>query len=178
MKHIRIGVLALAALFLLPSAAVAQQPVGDVADGNDSPGLLDISHFYGVKTVSDGPLTIRIHFFENVKSSMFTKSSKDKVSVYFDASPNYDGVADYTGIVRQTNSGDLEFLISGSGSSFDPLKVTRPNRRELKTIVPGNSPPNPNGPLEIKVKTVYVSTSGACASGCQDRAPDSGWLLT
>jgi hypothetical protein len=154
------------------------QPAGDVADANDSPGLLDISHLYGVKTVSNGPLTIRIDFFENVKSSMFTKDSKNKVYVYFDASPNYDGAADYTGIVRQTNTGDLVFLISGSGASFDPLEVTRPNRKELKTVVPGTSPPNPNGPLEIKVKTVYDTTTGPCASGCQDKSPDHGWLLT
>jgi hypothetical protein len=178
MKPFRALILALAALLVLPGVATARQPSGDVADPNDSPGLLDVSHLYGTKTVSDGPLTIRIQFFNNVTNAMFANSSKDKLYVSFDADPNYDHHADYIGVVRRTSTGKLIFVISGMGAQFEPLKVTRPNPRELKTIVPGGSAPNPNGPLGIKVKTVYYSTSGPCATGCQDRAPDTSWLGT
>jgi hypothetical protein len=178
MKPFRAVILALAALLVLPGVATARQPSGDVADPNDSPGLLDISHLYGTKTVSNGPLTIRILFFENVTNAMLANSTNNKVYVSFDAEPNYDHHADYTGIIRRTSTGKLIFVISGMGSQFDPLKVTRPNPKELKTIVPGGSDPNPNGQLEIKVKTVYHATSGPCATGCQDRAPDTSWLAT
>jgi len=162
---IAIGALALA-LAALPAAATS------LTDPDDVAGKLDLATVTGTKTEDAAPLKIRITTYENWAARLLRDSGRNRVFVLFnvdaDPKPEYRGTIVYTG-------GDLVMLISGQGSSFEPLPVRHPNGHTLRTTVPGGSPPNPDGTVRIAARSRFVDAAD-CADGCRDRAPNGGWL--
>jgi hypothetical protein len=155
------------ALAALPATATT------ITDPDDVAGKLDLATVTGTKADDAAPLRIRITTYENWAARLLRDSGRNRVFVLFnvdaDPKPEYRGEIVYTG-------GDLVMLISGQGSSFEPLPVRHPNGHTLRTTVPGDSPPNPEGRVRIAARSRFVD-EGDCADRCRDRAPNGGWLV-
>lgn len=158
----------LALLLLAPGAGAAT-----VTDPDDVAGKLDLATVTATKSEASAPLKIRITTYENWAARLLRESGPNRVIVLFnvdtDPDPEYRGRILYAG-------GDLFMTISGEGSSFEPLPVRHPNGHTLRTVVPGSSPPNPDGQVRIAVRSRLYDDAD-CADGCFDRAPNGGWVL-
>jgi hypothetical protein len=154
------------ALAALPAAATT------LTDPDDVPGKLDLATVSASKTDALAPLKIRITTYENWAARLLRESGRNRVIVLFNVDP--DPKPEYRGVIVYS-SGDLLLLISGQGSSFEPLPVRHPNGHTLRTILPGGSQPNPDGPVRLAVRSRLFDEAD-CSEGCFDRAPNGGWL--
>lgn len=169
----RIAMLAVVALVLamLPASPALACCAG--SDPDDSLGRLDIEAGAAYKNTNDAPMKLTLDMFENARDKWFKKHGKGRLYVYFDT--NGDTVPEFRGKVRYVD-GVLVFLVSGSGSRFEPLLVRRPAADVFKIKIPGDSPPNPATGVSIYFHTDFFD-SGACVGGCSDEFPDPpGWL--
>jgi hypothetical protein len=150
------------ALTALPARAC------QVTDPNDVPGKLDLKVLHGDKASSNAPLYITVRTFDGWAGSVLRDTDTNRIRIQYDV--DGDRVADYTGVISKCLK--LHMDISGSGSSFEPLPVSHPNAHTIKTIVPGGSPPNPNGVVWIRALSRFTN-AGACAATCRDH---TAWL--
>lgn len=165
---ILIGVaLVLAMLPVTPALACCA-----ASDPDDSLGKLDIEVGSAYKDSGNAPMKLTLDMFEDARDRWFKKHGKGRLYVYFDT--NADTAPEFRGKVRYED-GRLVFLVSGSGSRFEPLSVKRPSADVFKVKIPGNSPPNPSTGVAIYFHTDF-SDSGACVGGCADEVPDAGWF--
>lgn len=170
-RSIRTLLAALSAAAVLLSAAPAG--AAEVRDPNDVPGKLDLKRLVGRRN-AEGILRIRIETWGNWKKSLLNaKTTRNRLFVLFNV--DEDPKPEYVGKIM-ASKGKLFMTIRGSGSVFEPLPVRKPAGNAVTTIVPGNSPPNPEGPLRLAARSRYVSDFGKCTEGCVDRAPNGGWL--
>ncbi len=165
----RIAAAATAALLLslAASAAVA------ATDPNDVAGKLDLHRLTATKDSKNAPLTVTVRTFPSWKKSILAASGPNRLIVLFDT--DGDGVSDFSGMVEFAG-GALSVLISGSGQAFEPLEATRPTNRSVRFTVPGGSPPNPAGDLDVAARSRYLDSGVSCKPPCRDRLPDSGWV--
>ncbi|MEW6059350.1 MAG: hypothetical protein AB1551_04290 [Actinomycetota bacterium] len=143
-----------------------------VSDPNDVSGRLDLSVLIGTKAFANAPLVIKVRTYGNWGKRLLSDAGENRIYVLFDV--DGDGITDYTGEISESG-GKLHMDITGDGSAFEPLPVSHPNRRTIKTTVPGGSPPNPKGTLYIAARSEFTNST-SCATTCEDRIPDSGWL--
>ncbi len=167
------------ALALVPLLALVllAPPVGaaSVTDPDDVGGKLDLATVSARKADALAPLKIRITTYESWAARLLRASGRNRVVVLFNV--DTDPQKEYRGVIVYVE-GDLVMLISGQGSSFEPLPVRHPNGHTLRTVVPGESPPNPDNP-DTPVRIAVRSRSfdeGDCVEGCRDRAPNGGWV--
>lgn len=159
----------LLALVLLALPAGAAQ----VTDPDDVGGKLDLATVTARKADALAPLKIRITTYESWAARLLRASGRNRVVVLFNVDP--DPKKEYRGVIEYVD-GDLVMLISGQGSSFEPLPVRHPDGRTLRTVVPGESPPNPDTQVRIAVRSSFFD-DGDCVEGCRDRAPNGGWVI-
>ena len=176
MGRILRSLVALAAVLALSTPVPAFGAVarsGSAADPNDTAGHLDISYIEGMKASATAPLHIMIQTYGNWSDAVLATGKPSRMFVLFDT--DVDGSAEYKGRIYSVGT-KLTIWIKGSGSSFENLAVHRVDPKTIKTVIPGNSTPNPVTAFNMAVKTSYKTSSGACASACVDRAPDAGWV--
>lgn len=163
------------ALVPLLVLALLATPAGatTVTDPDDVAGKLDLATVTGTKTDATAPLKIRITTYENWAARLLRESGRNRVIVLFNV--DTDPETEYRGAIVYAG-GDLVMRIRGEGSSFEPLPVRHPNGHTLRTVVPGGSPPNPDGRVRIAVRS-RMYDDAECADGCRDRAPNGGWVL-
>lgn len=158
----------LALLLLAPTAVAAT-----VADPDDVEGKLDLASVTARKADALAPLRIRITTYENWAARLLRESGRNRVVVLFNV--DADPETEYRGVILRVG-GDLVMLVRGGSSSFEPLPVRHPDGHTLRTVVPGGSPPNPEGPVRIAVRSRSFDEAD-CADGCLDRAPNGGWVM-
>jgi len=163
-------VASLATLAVLLAAAPAGAT--QASDPEDVSGKLDLKQITATKADATAPLHITIVTYENWKKKALSDSGHNRVFVLFNT--DSDSKAEYVGEIYESG-GNLVMVITGSGSAFEPLPVRHPNGHTLKTVVPGSSPPNPDGNVGVAAKSRYTD-AGDCATACKDRAPNGGWL--
>jgi len=164
-----VPILALVLALALALPVSAEQ----LTDPDDVHGKLDLSLVAGNKKDPDAPLRIRIETYENWAASLLTYKGGNRVWILFNV--DSDTKFEYVGTITSVK-GDLGLNIEGSGSAFETLPVKHPNGHTLKTRIPGDSPPNPEGTVRIAVKSRYKTKTGGCSEGCRDRAPNGGTL--
>ncbi|MBI2237882.1 MAG: hypothetical protein HYU54_05065 [Actinobacteria bacterium] len=162
----------LATLLLLASAVSAAAT--QAGDPDDVAGKLDLKELVVGKADSTAPLRVRLETYEGWKRNLLCDCGDNRLVILFDV--DSDSAADYVGKISQADDGKLYLYIKGEGSSFEPLPVRHPEDDVIKTVVPGDSPPNPSGTVRIAARSTYYSATGACDDGCKDRAPNGGWL--
>jgi hypothetical protein len=173
---IRLVAMSMAAALCL-HALPAWAASGSITDPNDVHGRLDLARLSFIKPAGTAPFTITVRTYDPWPKRVL-RDHVNRLAVFIDT--DGDGTKDYTARIRKSGA-HLVANISGSGSSFEPLPVERPNRRTVRFTIPGNSPPNPNGPApHLRAYSVFIE-SLACdpASGhmpCVDHAPDTAWL--
>lgn len=167
-RSILVAVLGVLALVLAATPAAAAQ----VTDPDDVAGKLDLKTLVVRKADATAPLVVKVTTYETWAPKLLKDSGKNRVYVLFDV--DADGTAEYVGEIS-SSGGDLHMDITGQGSAFEPLPVKHPNGHTLKTVVPGGSPPNPDGTVGIATRSVFHDTA-ACGTACKDRIPDAGWL--
>lgn len=155
-------------LLIAPPAGAAT-----VADPDDVGGKLDLATVTARKTDPLAPLWIRITTYESWAPRLLRESGPNRVVVLFNV--DADPKKEFRGVILRIG-GDLVMLVSGEGSSFEPLPVRHPNGHTLRTVVPGGSPPNPEGPVRIAARSRLFDEAD-CADGCLDRAPNGGWVM-
>jgi hypothetical protein len=163
-----VAVLGVLALVLAATPAAAVQ----VTDPDDVAGKLDLKTLVVRKADASAPLIAKITTYENWAATLLKDSGHNRICVLFDV--DADGAAEYVGKIS-SSGGDLHMDITGQGSAFEPLPVKHPDGHTIKTVVPGGSPPNPDGTVQIAAKSVFHDT-GTCSTACKDRAPNTGWL--
>ena len=159
--------LILALVLALPASAE------QVTDPDDVHGKLDLSLVTGNKADMDAPLRVRIETYENWATSLLNWKGNNRVWILFNV--DSDRKFEYVGTITSAK-GDLGLNIEGSGSAFETLPVHHPDGHTLKTRIPGDSPPNPEGTVRIAVKSRYKTKTGGCSDRCRDRAPNGGTL--
>lgn len=164
-----VALVLLLTLQLLTPAAVA----ATVADPDDVGGKLDLATVTARKADALAPLRIRITTYESWAARVLRASGPNRVVVLFNV--DADPEKEYRGVILRIG-GDLVMLISGEGSTFEPLPVRHPNGHTLRTVVPGGPPPNPEGPVRIAARSRFFDEAD-CADGCLDRAPNGGWVV-
>lgn len=174
--RLTIALLAVLGLMLpaVPASAVER---GRVLDADDVDGKLDLAklRFYKPRKRSHIVITVKTH---DPWGKRVLRLNVNKLVVLLDV--DRDGSRDYRARIRKAGN-KLVVIISGSGEHFEPLPARKPNRRTVRFVIPGDSPPNPVGPAPNMVARSRFIEDHACdpASGsppCIDRAPDSGWL--
>jgi hypothetical protein len=163
-----VAVVAVTAFVLAAAPAVA----ATVTDPGDVAGKLDLKTLSARKADASAPLTIKIVTYEGWAKAVLKDSGDNRIYVLFDV--DSDGTVEFKGEIS-TSGHKLHMDISGDGSSFEPLVVKHPNAHTIKVVVPGGSPPNPDGTVQVAAKSLFRDT-GDCAAACKDRAPDSGWV--
>ena len=167
---------AVALILLLPSPALADERA--VSDPDDVVGTLDLRRVSLAKLGPTEPLTIWIETYDGWGPRTLVRNN-NRMIVLFDT--DGDGSRDFRARILRLKR-KFVALIKGSGQSFEPLPVTKPNRRTVRLVIPGSIPVNPDGgPPGIRVLTRFIGAQGCDpASGskpCIDRAPDGGaWL--
>lgn len=155
-----------------PASAALQ---GVASDPNDVPGKLDIAVVRYNKANAMAPLDVVVRTHGEWRNRVL-RENVNRLSVFIDV--DADGTKDYTARIRKVPGG-LYVYITGEGQSFEPLPATRPSERKVRFTIPGDSPPNPVGPVNVRASSRFIE-SQPCdpASGnpaCRDRAPNSGW---
>jgi hypothetical protein len=107
------------------------------------------------------------------------RQGRNRLTVLYDIGVN-DRVADYRGRVVYSG-GRLRLWISGNGSNYEPLPVTRPSRLSVTWTQPidifFHGPPAGPRRVYLAVKSLYRRKGTACAKGCRDRIPNKGWIV-
>jgi hypothetical protein len=96
---------------------------------------------------------------------------KNRIQIIFDT--NNDGVPDYIGVILF--QGHLKMIVRGQGSTFKPIKVTRPDHKTALVEIPIGSTFNPTHRFQLATKSVVFGYEGKPKK--VDRAPDSGWIV-
>jgi len=156
--------LALAVVMVIAQAAVA----AEIHDPHDVGGKLDIETVDANR--NGGALEVAITMYGTWPSSLLAHSGGNRIKVLFDT--DNDGVSEYIGTIVSLQ-GNLEMIIKGQGSEFEPLPVTRPDDNTALVKVPGGSPPNPAHKYQVATKAIFKPASGPTKV---DRAPDHGWI--
>src|SRR5437764_47323 len=117
-------------------ALPASASTGSTTDPNDVAGKLDLNTLSFTKSGKTAPLMITVTTYDRWRSRVL-RDHVNRLAVWIDT--NHDGMRDFTARIKKT-AGHLEVLISGSGSSFEPLPATRPNRKTVRFTIPGDSP--------------------------------------
>jgi hypothetical protein len=143
-----------------------------IGDPNDVAGKLDLKTLIGTKAGASAPLHITIVTYGDWRKRLLRESAHNRIFVLFntdsDTSPEFVGTISESG-------GALHMVITGSGSSFEPLPVHHPNGHTITTVVPGSSPPNPDGNVRIAARSRFRNQT-TCSTVCKDRIPNGGWL--
>ncbi|MGH3118778.1 MAG: hypothetical protein ACRDQ2_17020 [Gaiellales bacterium] len=142
-------------------------------DPNDVQGRLDLRVLRSALETAGGPMDVTVRTAGKWSPRVLGSSTPNRLIVLFDA--DQDGSADYSARVRRS-AGSLGVSLSASGEELAVLEATRPDRRSVSFTVPSGLVSDPNGRYGVAARTRFVADAGACASGCSDRAPDSGWI--
>lgn len=151
-------------------AAVSPAVGVTATDPDDTAGKLDVRKVIATDTASSVTVTVKTW---GSWSTGVLASSENRLVVLFDS--DLDGVVDYRGRVIRSD-GVLVLLLSGQGNSYEPLPVKRPSSNAVSFTVPTDVLEAAGADLQVTAASRYRD-SGACAAACNDRAPDSGWLL-
>lgn len=170
MRGRALGTITIAAALVLGLSAPAG--ASQIGDPNDVVGKLDLKTLTGTKASTSAPLHITIVTYGNWKARVLRASTHNRIFVLFNT--NSDPAVEYVGTIVRSG-GALHMDIEGSGSTFEPLPVQHPNGHTITTIVPGSSPPNPDGNVRIAARSRFRNQT-SCSTVCRDRAPNSGWL--
>ena len=167
-----IAVAAVVALCLQALPAFAAS--GSVTDPNDVSGKLDLMTLSFTRSGKTAPLTITVTTYNRWRSRIL-RAGGDRLAVFIDT--NNDGVKNFKARIKKTG-GHLVAVITGSGSTFEPLPATRPDPKSVKFTIPGNTPPNPRGHVpHFRAFSRFVESSVCTPTKpCIDFAPDTGWL--
>lgn len=174
-SRIIVGLLAAGTFSVCGSASAVE--TDSVADADDVDGLLDLAVLKFTKDSAGAPLAVVVRTHDPWDNRVL-RDDVNQLLVLLDV--NHDGTMDYRARIRKVGA-DLVVVI-GSGSIFEPLPASKPNMRSVRFVIPGDSPPNPNGTAPDMRATSQFIESIECdpASGqapCVDRAPDAGWLI-
>jgi hypothetical protein len=176
-RLVGVVVLALGAVLTMPSFAVPGTCcVEQVTDPQDVAGKLDLALLRYAKSGPNAPMKITVQTHEGWPPRVL-RPNVNRLRVLIDR--NEDGTVDFRATIRRVE-GELKVFIHGPGSSFEPLPARKPNPRTVRFTIPGSSPPNPGGFVDLAAISRFIE-SPPCdpASGgtaCVDRAPNSGWL--
>jgi hypothetical protein len=170
MRGRALGTITLVAALLMGLAAPAG--AATTTDPNDVAGKLDLRTLTGTKASTSAPLHITIVTYGNWKARVLRASTHNRIFVLFNT--DSDPPPEYVGTIVRSG-GALHMDITGSGSSFEPLPVHHPDGHTITTVVPGSSPPNPDGNVRIATRSRFGDQS-SCSTPCKDRAPNGGWL--
>jgi hypothetical protein len=155
---------AVAVVLLVAQAALAVQ----IHDPKDTGGKLDLET---VNATRQGhALSVAVTTYGTWPSSLLAHSGGNRIKVLFDT--DNDGTAEYIGSIVDLQ-GNLNMIIRGQGSEFEPIPVTRPDDNTALVKVPGDFAANPVHAYQLAVKSVFVPASGPTKV---DRAPNTGWI--
>jgi hypothetical protein len=157
--------LALTVVLLTAQVAAAAQ----IHDPMDTGGKLDIETVDATRTGQ--ALQVAVTTYGTWPSSLLAHSGGNRIKVLFDT--DNDGAAEYVGTIVALH-GQLNMIVRGQGSEFEPLPVTRPDDNTALVKVPGGAPFNPGHKYRVAAKSRFVPASGPTKV---DRAPDHGWLV-
>lgn len=166
----------LASLVLVVAAALLPASARAVTDEDDVRGKLDLRRLIAEKDTQAGGLTATVWTWATWPRRILKRSEPNRLFILLDT--DLDGTSDYSGRVV-VSGGSLQVEISGSGESFEPLPASRPTTRSVRVIIPGDSPANPAGDVQVAARSRYRTTGAgtACEPACRDRIPDSGWVI-
>ena len=156
-------IIALIAVLLTVGTTIA-------TDRNDVAGKLDLKSMTAVRDGTVIRLTIGTwdRWSPKLLAGNGPSQGSKRLTVLYDV--DGDGKADYRGRIVY-NGGRLALWLSGRGSNFEPVRVTRPTRSSVAFTHPTDVM------LTSKTQTILLAfTSKGCARGCTDRMPNRGWI--
>jgi hypothetical protein len=171
MNRLPLGFLAaLAGALALASSAFT----ATVSDPNDVPGKLDLRSV--TATSSSGFVRVTVRTWNTWTNAVLASPGPNRLVALFDT--NLDGTSDYRGRILRSG-GMLIVLLSGQGSSFEPLPVERVNGSTVRFSFPqdivAEEVESMDESLQVAAKSTFKGS--ACPAACTDRAPGSGWLF-
>jgi hypothetical protein len=155
--------IALVAVLLAAGTTIA-------TDGNDVAGKLDLK---AMTAARDGTLIrVTVSTWDRWPAKLLAgngpQQGAKRLTVLYDVTG--DGKPDYRGRIVY-NGGRLALWISGRGSHFEPVRVTRPTRSSVAFTHPTDVM------VKNETKKLFLAfTSKTCARGCADRLPNRGWI--
>lgn len=155
-------------------ALVAQSALAlsSATDPGDVKGKLDIRSVTLTKDSSGAPLEVKVKTWETWPKKILRRSSPNRLRVLVDT--DRDGETDFKGrVVMASGSLSLDFV----GTSLESLSVDRPDAKTVVVTIPGESPANPSGALQVAARSRYRDADKGCVPPCVDRSPDAGWVL-
>jgi hypothetical protein len=164
-------VMVMGAVSLVVVLAAQAALATEITDPKDTGGKIDIESVDATRVGQQGHiLEVAVTMYGTWPSSVLNSSGKNRIQIIFDT--NSDGIPDYVGSIADAN-GHLRMIVRGHGSTFEPIKVTRPDDNTALFHIPGSSPPNPVHKYRVAAKSVFFPNSGPKKV---DRAPDHGWI--
>lgn len=163
-RHVTVLVVIAAAVTLMAGPAAACC-AASIPDRDDVAGRLDLARVTWSKAAANAPLEVTVQTHDVWRTRALHRRTGNRLWVRIDA--DHDGSVDYSARVRQMD-GRLWVLITGSGSTFEPLPARKPDGRTVRFTIPGGSAPNPAGGLSLFAKSRFVRGSD-CSTSCVDR---------
>jgi hypothetical protein len=167
--------LAFAAASVAALALAATATGATLSDPNDVSGKLDLRTLTGRS--SSGLVTVTVRTWGTWANSVLASPGPNRLVVLFDT--DLDGASEYRARIARVGSA-LVALLSGQGSSFEPIPVTKVNGATARFSFPqdvfAEAVESPDESLRLAATSTYKGSS-ACTTACKDRAPDAGWLF-
>ncbi len=167
--------LALAAATVAALALAAPAMGATLSDPNDVSGKLDLRTLTGRS--SSGFVTVTVRTWGTWANSVLASTGPNRLVVLFDT--DLDGASEYRARIVRIDSA-LVALLSGQGSNFEPIPVTKVNGSTVRFSFPqdviAEEVESPDESLRLAATSTYRG-SAACTTACKDRAPNSGWLF-
>jgi hypothetical protein len=159
-----------------PAASLTACCVEQASDPQDVEGRLDLALLRYTKNGPNAPMKVTVQTDEGWPPRVL-RAHVNRLKVLIDR--NEDGNIDFRAAIKKVD-GPLEVHIKGSGSSFEPLPTQKPNPRTVRFTIPGSSPPNPGGAVDLAATSRFIESApcdpGSGGTACVDRAPNSGWV--
>jgi hypothetical protein len=162
---------ALVAVVFLSLGGLAH--AASIGDPNTARGPLDLKRLVGTKHDANDPLEIKVVTYGKWPASLLDVSGSSRIFLLFNT--DRAGRYDFKGEIFHRDGRLMMRLRTRDGQFVRRVLVRHPTRDTIKTRIPRGLP-NPDGNVWIAAEERYVSETGECASGCDDRIPGKGWL--
>jgi hypothetical protein len=161
----------LVAVVLLSVGGLAH--AASVGDPNTALGPLDLKRLSGTKHDATAPLEIRVVTYGSWPASLLDVSGESRLFILFNT--DRSGRFDFKGEIFYRDGRLVMRLRTRDGQFVRRIGVRHPTQDTIRTRIPRGLP-NPDGNVWIAAEERYVTETGGCASGCDDRIPGKGWL--
>jgi hypothetical protein len=144
-----------------------------VDDPEFAQGPLDLKRFVANKHSAGAPIHLSVVTYGTWKARLLDVDGPNRIFVLFN--PDRQGDADFIGEIF-FREGLLRMRVTRPNGTFVRLiRAYHPTGHIVGVTIPRGLP-NPDGHSWLAATERFRTSDGPCASTCQDRIPDGGWL--